>query len=126
MLLISLAGFACLGYAVSNLNYALIDLQFLVLLGFTIGFGSRITIQIPSFKSHISVSDTFVFLALLLYGGEIAICLAAAEAFFSSWRFCNKKITVFFNVAMTALSIAAVVFVLKLFGFYHEIRRVLK
>lgn len=101
-----------------NVSYEKLDYQFLFLLIFTVGFGSRITLQIPSFKSHIAVSDTFIFLALLLYGGEIAIVLAAVEAFFSAWRFCNKKLTVFFNVAMAALSTGAVIFVLKFFGLY--------
>ncbi len=116
MFLIIMVGFACLGFAFSNAPYERVDYQFLILLAFTIGFGSRITIQIPRFKSHIAVSDTFIFLALILYGGEIAICLAAIEAFFSSWRFCNKKLTVFFNAAVMALSTTVVVFVLKLFG----------
>ncbi|MDQ3321439.1 MAG: diguanylate cyclase [Acidobacteriota bacterium] len=55
-----------------------------------------------------------------MYGGEVAVVLAAVEAFFSSWRFCNKKITVFFNSAVMALSTTIVVSTLKLFGFYTE------
>ncbi len=78
------------------------------------------TLEIPRFKSHIAVSDTFVFLALLSYGGEFAVLLAAAEAFFSSWRFCNKKITIFFNTAVLALSTTIAVFALKTFDLYTE------
>ncbi len=78
------------------------------------------TLEIPRFKSHIAVSDTFIFLALFLYGGEIAVVLAAVEAFCSSWRFCNKKITVFFNAAAAALSTTVVVLTLKIFGLFTE------
>jgi PAS domain S-box-containing protein len=98
-----------------------LDLNFLILFCFTIGIGSRMTLEIPRFKSHISVSDTFIFLALLLYGGKIAIVLAAVEAFCSSWRFCNKKISVFFNAAAMALSTTIVVLALNFFGLYDQI-----
>ncbi len=120
MLVILTIGFVCLATALLNLPFETLDLKFLILFGFTIGIGSRITIQIPRFKSHIAVSDTFIFLALLMYGGETAIALAAVEAFFSSWRFCNKKFTVFFNVAAVALSTTCVFLVLKICGLYTE------
>ncbi len=113
-------GFICLAMAFYNLPFASLDFKFLVLVVFTIGFGSRITLQIPRSKSHIAVSDTFIFLALLMYGGETAIVLAAFEAFFSSWRFCNKKFTVFFNTALVALSVTIVFVVLKISGLYTE------
>ncbi|MCY7374410.1 MAG: hypothetical protein LH472_00345 [Pyrinomonadaceae bacterium] len=120
MLTILTLGCWCLAATFFYLPFEKLDLHFLILFGFTIGIGSRVTIQIPRFKSHIAVSDTFIFLALLLYGGEIAIILAAVEAVFSSWRFCNKKITVFFNMAAMALSTSLVVLTLKAFGLYTE------
>ena len=120
MLIVLVVGLVCLADAVLNLPYQKIDINFLVLFIFTIGFGSRMTLEIPRFKSHIAVSDTFIFLALLLYGGKIAIVLAAVEAFCSSWRFCNKKLTVFFNSAVMALSVGAVVLVLQLFRLYTK------
>ena len=102
------AGIICVGGAVINVPLARVDLYFLLLFCFTIGVGSRITVKIPKLKSQIAVSDTFIFLALLLFGGELAIILAAIEAFFSSWRFCSKKMTVFFNSSVMALSTFAV------------------
>ena len=123
MLTIITLGGVCLGLTFLNLPFEKLDWYFLLLFCFTIGIGSRVTIQIPRFKSHIAVSDTFIFLALLLYGGEIAIVLAAVEALFSSWRFCNKKITVFFNVGAMALSTSLVVFALKLLGLHTESQR---
>lgn len=113
-------GFLCLVAAAVRLPFEKIDLRFLFLAAFTIGLGSRITIQLPKFKSHISVSDTFIFFALLYFGGEAAILLAAIEAFCSAWRFCNKKITVFFNAGAMALSTSLVVASLYLFGIDTE------
>lgn len=113
-------GFLCLIAAIVKLPLEKLDLRFLFLAAFTIGLGSRITIQLPKFKSHISVSDTFIFFALLYFGGEVAIILAGVEAFCSAWRFCNKKITVFFNAGAMALSTSLVVVTLNLFGINTE------
>ncbi len=103
-----------------RLPFERLDIYLLFLAAFTIGLGSRITIQIPRSKVHVAVSDTFVFLALLLYGAEVAIILAAAEAFCSSWRFCNKKITVVFNAATMAISTSVVAIALYLSGLYTQ------
>ncbi len=111
-------GMICLILAVVRLPFERFDIYLLILSAFTIGLGSRISIPIPRFKSHITVSDTFVFLALLLYGGEVAIVLSAVEAFCSSWRFCNKKRTVFFNAFTMAISTSVVVIALKVSGLY--------
>ena len=120
MLLILAIGFVCLTVAIINFPLHRLDYKFIFLFALTIGFGSRITLQIPRFKSHIAVSDIFIFFALLLYGGEVAIVLSAVEAFFSAWRFCNKKLTVFFNAAVMALSTFVVYAVLQLSGLYTE------
>ncbi len=114
------AGVVVLGFAAYRLPFAKLDLIFLFLTIFMLAFGSRITVQIPKFKSHIAVSDTFVFIALVLYGGEAATLLAAAEAFCSAWRFCNKKITVFFNSATMAISTMLVWTALQAVGITSE------
>ena len=114
------AGTACVAAALYRADYSRADVYLLLLAIFTILIGPRAILQIPRFKSHISVSDTFIFLTLLLYGGEFAVVLAAIEAATSAWRFCNRKITVLFNSATLAISTSAVVVVLKLLGFYSE------
>ena len=111
-------GLGCLSLSVFNLPLHKFDLYFLVLAGSTIGLGSWATVKIPRVKTHIAVSDIFIFLTLLLYGGEIAVILAAIEALFTSWRFCSKKITIFFNVAAMTFSTSMVVLALTLSGLY--------
>lgn len=115
MLAIIALGALCLAIALWTFPPEKLSLQFVFLSLLTIAFGSRISIQIPRFKSHIAVSDTFIFLAILLFGGEAAILLSAVEAFFSSWRFCKKKISVFFNAALLACSTTFVVSLLRSF-----------
>ncbi|MBS1795043.1 MAG: EAL domain-containing protein [Acidobacteria bacterium] len=120
MIAVIAVGFLCLIAATVRLPLEKIDLRFLFLAAFTVGLGSRITVQIPKFKSHIAVSDTFIFFAMLYFCGEAAVLLAALEAFCSAWRFCNKKITVFFNAGAMALSTSLVVVALALFGIDTE------
>ena len=87
-------GFA---YSLLRVNFQSLDAQFLVIALVTLFLSSRIIIPIPRFSSQISVSDTFIFLTLLLYGGDAAVLLAATEALLSSRRFCKKISTVAFN-----------------------------
>jgi signal transduction histidine kinase/ActR/RegA family two-component response regulator len=97
------------------LDLRVLDLRFLFIAVLTLFLSSRIVIKIPQFSSHISVSDTFIFLTLLLYGGEAAILMAATEALLSSSRFCRKSILVPFNWGCAALSTCITVYTLRLF-----------
>jgi diguanylate cyclase (GGDEF)-like protein/PAS domain S-box-containing protein len=113
-------GIVCFGWAIWQAPYETIDLRFLVLVTFTLCVGSRITVPIPRLKSHISVSDAFIFLTILIYGGELAILLAAAEATVSSWRFCRKYVTIAFNSAAMAISSTCMFAALLFSGLYAE------
>ncbi len=120
MVTVIFAGTLCVLAAIVAMDLTRADIYLSILSIFTVLVRSRVTIPIPRFKSHVSVSDTFIFLVLLIYGGEFAVVLAAAEATASAWRFCNRKLTVFFNAATMAISTTAVVLVLKVFGLYSE------
>ncbi len=105
---VALGAAACI-YSGYHLSARQFDLRFLLLSLFTIGFGSRLTIQMPRAKVHLSMSDAFVFLILLVYGGEAAILVAAGEALFSSLRFKSNGIAIrvdgiMFNCALMACS----------------------
>jgi diguanylate cyclase (GGDEF)-like protein/PAS domain S-box-containing protein len=100
-----------------------IDIRFLFLALITICIGSRITIKIPRVRGHISVSDTFIFLSMLLFGGEVAILLSATEALCSSLRFSKKRMTIAFNAATAASSAFITVWTLRLcFGSVVDLR----
>lgn len=128
MLLIVAIGAVLSVYSAIHLPVERIDLHFLVLAILTI-ISSRFSVRIPRIKGHISVSDTFIFLTILLYGGEAAVLLAAAEALCSTLPFSQKAIhikprTIIFNVAMMACSTFLTVTVLHLlFGITTELRR---
>ena len=111
-----LGGGAVYFLAAYGLDLRLVDIRFIFIVVLTLFISSRIVIKIPQFSSHISVSDTFIFLTLLLYGGEAAILMAATEALISSSRFCRKSILVLFNWGCAALSTCVTVFALRFFG----------
>lgn len=92
-------------YSCVSLDFLQFDARFALLVAMTLVLTSRITIPIPRLSSQISVSDTFVFLVLLLYGGPAAVVVGAVEAFLSSLRFSRKAKIVAFNWAAAALSI---------------------
>src|SRR5687767_8915225 len=120
MITVIVAAAICIFVAITSIDTSRFDLYLIPLTVFTIAVGSRMTIQIPRFKSHIAVSDTFIFLVFLVYGGETAVVLAAIEAFASSWRFCHRTLTVFFNAATMAVSTSVVILVLKVLGLYSD------
>ena len=77
MWLVIAAGAACVLYAALSLPAGIIDGYFLLLMLVTAVIGSRIAIRIPQINVNITVDDTFVFIALLLYGGEAAVMIGA-------------------------------------------------
>lgn len=87
-----------------RLDPKVLNAQFFVLVVITLVISSRVTIKIPQFSSQISVSDTFIFLTLLLYGCEAAILVAATESLLSSLQFSRKASTIFFNWGCAAWS----------------------
>src|ERR1043166_9363605 len=94
-----------------------IDLRFLLLAIVTVLIGPRLSIPIPRVKAHISVSDTFIFLSLLLFGGEVAILLATAEALCASLRIGRRRRTHLFNAAVMACATFMTVWTVRgLFG----------
>ena len=92
-------------YSAFQIDFRQFDAHFAVLVAMAFLLTSRITIPIPRFSSQISVSDTFVFLVLLLYGGPAAVVVGAFEAFLSSLRFSRRHVIVAFNFGSAAVSI---------------------
>jgi diguanylate cyclase (GGDEF)-like protein/PAS domain S-box-containing protein len=114
MYIVSAVGAAALIFSLRAFPLSHVNLPFLILSLATVLVGPRLNIQIPRVRAHISVSDTFIFLALLLFGGEAAIVLATAEAICASLRI-SKKVRIYvFNAGATACSTFVTVWTLRL------------
>ena len=98
-----LGGAACL-LSLHYLPIARLDFRFLLLAALTLLVGSRCSIRIPHVSAHISVSDTFTFLTILLFGGEAAVLVATLDGLFTSLRFSRKLETIIFNGAVVGFS----------------------
>lgn len=89
-------------------------MRFLLLGAMTVIISSRLAVQIPRVNTNITVSDTFIFLAILLYGGPAAVLLAAAEGLCSGYRISKTPVTFLFNSAVMVCSTFITVSVLNL------------
>jgi diguanylate cyclase (GGDEF)-like protein len=95
---------------------ASLDFKYLLLFVATVSVSSRIAIKIPRHDSNITLSDAFVLLAVLIYGGSAAVLLAAADGISSGLRISRRKkpSTVLFNGMVMACSTAAAAAALSL------------
>ena len=106
-------GAAVLLFSIYRLPWTQLDLKF-VLLAVMVVICSRVAVPIPRVSGRITVSDTLIFLTMLLYGGEAAIILAALEGICSSLWISKKAITIIFNSAVLACSTFLTVWTLRL------------
>ena len=101
-------------FAARNLSVAELNFQFLVIAAMTVIVSSRVAVKIPRFNTSVTISDTFVFLALLVYGGAAAILLAFAEGLIAGAHAGRKARTILFGGASMGCSTAITAVVLKL------------
>jgi diguanylate cyclase (GGDEF)-like protein/PAS domain S-box-containing protein len=111
--LIIATGLAALIFSCSRLTQPQLDVRFFLLTLATVLIGPRLSIPIPRAKARISVSDTFIFVALLLFGGEAAIVLATVEGLCSSLNRGYKLRTNLFNAAVMASATFITVWTLR-------------
>jgi diguanylate cyclase (GGDEF)-like protein len=109
------AGAVALGLATRHLTTPQINLPLAILTLTTLLTSSRAAVRIPRVNANITVSDTLIFLTVLLCGGEAAVLLAAAEGVSSGVRISRKPLTIFRNSAQTAISTFLTVWLLRLF-----------
>jgi diguanylate cyclase (GGDEF)-like protein/PAS domain S-box-containing protein len=107
------------GLPVGQIGFPLVMLALV-----TVIIASRIVVKFFRFNSHISASDVFIFLILLLFGGEAAILVGAAESFYSSTRITKKPLTMAFNAAAMSCSTFITALILRMaFGTFTGLAR---
>jgi len=111
--LIVAVGAVVVGFCIYSLQPAQLNARLLLLLILSVALGSRI-IHIPRIKGEITVTDTLIFVTMLLYGGEAAVLIGSTATFCSSLRVTKKVRVHLFNVAVIASSTFLTVTVLRL------------
>jgi diguanylate cyclase (GGDEF)-like protein len=119
--LIVALGALAISYAAHSLPLPRFDLRFMLLAAVMVLVSSRFSVQIPRVNTSVTVSDAFIFLVLLLYGGLAGIMLAGVEGLFSGLhltkglRTGKKILIVSFNSAMMLCSVTLTVLMVHLF-----------
>jgi len=108
------AGAATVLHAAVTLPAGIVDGYFLLLTLVTAVIGSHIAIRIPRINVNITVDDTFVFIALLIYGCEAAVIIGALAGVCSALRISRKVRTVAYGGGALAFSVFITATVLKL------------
>lgn len=114
-------GAVALGFAVHSLPMPRFDFRLMLLTAVMMLVSSRFSVQIPRVNTSVTVSDTFIFLVLLLYGGLAGIMLAGVEGLCSGLhlgkglRTGKKILIVSFNSAMMLCSATLTVLVVHFF-----------
>jgi diguanylate cyclase (GGDEF)-like protein len=109
------AGAAMLAYSAYWMPMPRFDLRLLLLAGVMVLVSSKLSVQIPRVNVNVTVSDTFIFLVLLLYGGYAGLLLALADGLFGALRIRGKVLTVLFNCGMMICATFVTMVVLRLF-----------
>ncbi|HEY6217991.1 MAG TPA: EAL domain-containing protein [Pyrinomonadaceae bacterium] len=106
-------GTALVLYSAVTLPAGIVDGYFLLLTLITAVIGSHIAIRIPRINVNITVEDTFVFIALLLYGSQAAVILGALTGICCALRISRKVRTVAFGSGALACAVFATGTVLR-------------
>ena len=115
-LVVLVGGVAC-AYSAFFLPKVASDPYFFLLVVVTIGVGSRVGIRIPQLNTNITVDDTFVFIALLMYGREGATVIGAIAGLCSVLRISKRLRNVLFAPAALCCAVFLTSTVLQfLFG----------
>lgn len=118
-----IAGAAIALGSLAVLPFHKLDSGFIVLCVMVMA-SSLIAIRIPRVSGRITVADTFVFLAMLQYGGAAAILMSALEGVAATLIISKRPRTILFNSAILATSTFFTSTVLNLtFGPPAEIAR---
>lgn len=101
--LVIACGFTVLGISFFQLFTQKIESEFILLLTLTAFVTFQVNLKFPKFHGTITVSDAFIFLALLLWGAPAAILTAAVESVASTIKIRSRLVrTYLFNVSASA------------------------
>src|SRR5215204_862228 len=102
---IVIAGGTALAFSLHELYTHPISSEWMLLAALTL-FSFFFAVKVPGIPAKISVSETFVFTSVLLFGTSAATVTVALDALImSAWRHRREPLKVLFNTTEPALSI---------------------
>jgi diguanylate cyclase (GGDEF)-like protein/PAS domain S-box-containing protein len=109
---IALGGASVL-FSLYRLPVAKLSIPLLVLTLVAICAGARLSLRLPRGLGHVTLTEGFTLLALLLFGGEVAVLFAASVALCVSLRFSRSALSLLFHSGVAALSTLLIVWTLR-------------
>jgi diguanylate cyclase (GGDEF)-like protein/PAS domain S-box-containing protein len=111
-------------FSLYRLPVAKLGIPFLVLTLIGIGTGARFSNRLAHGLHHIMLAEGFALLGLLLFGGEVAVLLAACVVVWMSLRFSQSRTGLLFESAVAVVSTLLVVWTLRLsYGSVDDLAR---
>ena len=115
-----LAGTAAIVHSILALSQQQSGSAWVILAALTL-FSGSFTVKVPSIPARISVSETFVFTAVLLFGGAPGTLIVALDGFIISMTRRNRRLhRVLFNTAEPALSIWVAAWIFSVVAGPHD------
>ena len=102
---VSVIGLSIFSFALYQVITLPFSKDWLLLSLVTIAVASRTDIRIPRTSTTVTITDTFIYISVLLYGVPHSVVLAGIDAAICSLHYKNKRKVMPFNVAVTSLSI---------------------
>jgi len=104
---VSVGGLMVFAYSGCALAFGLINIEWILLSLVTILMVSRIDIGIRKGRSAVTLSDTFIFISMLLYGTHASVVLAGLDAAVCALLSRERRRMILFNGAAMSMSIFA-------------------
>ena len=121
MQLVSVLGAGGVLFSLYRCSVQQLGATFLLVLLLAFLTSSRYSITIPRGRGQISLLNSFVVLAILLFGGDAAILFAAATAMCLSLSTGKDRLMIFFDASVSTLSAVLVVWAIRFdFGMVIE------
>lgn len=114
MRFVGVTGAGAVIFSLSRTPTSKVGAPLLLLLLLALLTASRYSIPMPRGRGHVSLLNTFVLLAILLFGGDAAVTFATAAAFCLSLGQGRDKTVILFDSAISALSALLLVWVIRL------------
>src|SRR5215475_7894084 len=111
---IIVGGWVTILFSVSRLPWSHLDLRFLAL-ALMVAISSQAAVRIPRVSGRITLGDTFIFLTILLYGGEAAVLMSALEGVCTTLKISRTVRGFLLNAAVLAISTFLTAAILRVF-----------
>lgn len=108
-LLVSLPiAIAAVVWAVNGVSLERVDAGVITLAALTVFCSIYLRIQLPRVNIHVTISDGLIILAMLIYGGEVAVLIAVIETTFAALNLYRKGVVIKPKTIVANILIAAI------------------